>query len=131
MTIIFISKFWEGQMRTPVVLVAGQTGTGGIVDGLARAPGTVIVGHRFDGQVVLRTISTLAGCSEAALEIAGGCLTCTIRDDLLVLLRRLHRRGDAGRIVVHLMAWLDPEAVCWAIENIEVRVGPGYIDGPA
>jgi G3E family GTPase len=46
-------------------------------------------------------------------------------------LRRLHRRRDVRRIAVVLMPWLEPEPVCWAIENIRVRVGPGYIDGPA
>lgn len=58
-------------------------------------------------------------------------MACTVRDDLLVLLRRLHRRSDVTRIAVQLMPWLEPEPVCWAIENVRVRVGPGYIDGPA
>lgn len=118
-------------MRTPVVLVAGQAGAGDIADRLARAPGTLSVSHRFDGQVVLRTVSTPRGGNEAALEVANGCVACTVRDDLLVLLRRLHRRGDVGRIVVQLLPWLEPEPVCWAIENVAVRVGPGYVDGPA
>jgi G3E family GTPase len=54
-----------------------------------------------------------------------------VRNDLLVLLRRLHRRADVSRIVVHLMPWLEPEPICWAIDNVRVRVGTGYIDGPA
>ena len=28
------------------------------------------------------------------LELAHGCVSCTIRNDLLVLLRQLHRRDD-------------------------------------
>lgn len=118
-------------MRTPVVLVAGQAGAGDVTDRLALAPGTLTVSHRFDGQVVLRTVSTPGAVNEAALEVANGCVSCTVRDDLLVLLRRLHRRGDARRIVVGLLPWLEPEPVCWAIENVAVRVGPGYVDGPA
>ncbi|OBC04501.1 hypothetical protein A5784_13080 [Mycobacterium sp. 852013-50091_SCH5140682] len=118
-------------MRTPVVLVAGQGGTDDVVAELSRSPGTVVVRHTFDGHVVLRQVSTHTGASDWALELAHGCVTCTVRDDLLVLLRRLHRRGDVRRIVVQLMAWLEPEPVCWAIENIRVHVGPGYIDGPA
>ncbi|WP_026256683.1 ribosome hibernation factor-recruiting GTPase MRF [Mycobacterium sp. 155] len=127
-------------MRTPVVLVAGQGDTDSVVAELIRNPGTVLVRHRFDGQVVVRTVAMdppggrggpTSGTSDWPLELAHGCVSCTVRDDLLVLLRRLHRRSDVQRIVVQLMEWLEPEPVCWAIENIRVRVGPGYIDGPA
>ena len=58
-------------------------------------------------------------------------MACTIRNDLLVLLRKLHRRADVDRIVVHLAPWLEPEPICWAINHTRVRVGPGYFDGPA
>jgi G3E family GTPase len=118
-------------MRTPVVLVCGQGDADGVVDVLAQMPGTVVVRHRFDGQVVVRTVSTPQGPSEWPLEVANGCVACTVRNALLVLLRRLHRRCDVSRIVVHLLPWLEPEPVCWAIKNVRVRVGPGFIDGPA
>jgi G3E family GTPase len=118
-------------MRTPVVVVAGQGGTKDIVDVLTGRTGTVVVRHRFDGQVVVRSVSTREGTSEWPLELTRGCVACTVRNDLLVLLRRLHRRSDVRRIAVVLMPWLEPEPVCWAIENVHVRVGPGYIDGPA
>jgi G3E family GTPase len=69
--------------------------------------------------------------SETGLELAHGCVSCTIRNDLLVLLRTLHRRDDITRVVVHLAPWLEPELICWAINNVRVRVVPGYVDGPA
>jgi G3E family GTPase len=69
--------------------------------------------------------------AETALELAHGCVACTIRNDLLVLLRTLHRRADVERIVVHLAPWLEAEPICWAINHVRVRVGPGYADGPA
>jgi len=118
-------------MRTPVIVVCGQGDAGGVVDALEQTSGTVVVRHRFDGQVVVLTVATQSGRTDWPLEIANGCLTCTVRDDLLILLRRLHRRADARRIVVHLMPWLEPEPVCWAINNVRVRVGPGYVEGPA
>ncbi|WP_029108304.1 GTP-binding protein [Mycobacterium sp. URHD0025] len=118
-------------MRTPVVLISGQGDSDGVVEELSRKAGTVLVRHTFDGQVVLRTLSDTGGTSELALELAHGCVTCTVRDDLLILLRRLHRRSDVERIVVQLMPWLEAEPVCWAINSIPVRVGPGYVDGPA
>ncbi|KAA1250451.1 GTP-binding protein [Mycobacterium simiae] len=122
-------------MRTPVVLVAGQGETDDVTGTLLRRPGTVVVEHRFDGHVVQRTTSRLdrgeLRTAEEALELAHGCVACTIRNDLLVLLRKLHRRDNADRIVVHLAPWLEPEPICWAINHVRVRVGPGYPDGPA
>lgn len=118
-------------MRTPVVMICGQGDCGDVAEALAGACGTVVVRHRYDGQVVLRSVSTSAGTSVWPLELVRGCVTCTVREDLLVLLRRLHRRPDVQRIVVQLMPWLEPEPVCWAIDNIRVCVGPGYLDGPA
>ncbi|MGB9252790.1 MAG: GTP-binding protein, partial [Mycobacterium sp.] len=122
-------------MRTPVVLVAGQGGTDVVAGAVLRQPGTVVVEHRFDGQVVRRTLVVPRDgdlvIAEEALELAHGCLACTIRNDLLVLLRKLHRRSDVDRIVVHLAPWLEPEPICWAINRTHVRVGPGYFDGPA
>ncbi|OBF14104.1 GTP-binding protein [Mycobacterium sp. ACS4331] len=122
-------------MRTPVVLVAGQTDTDAAVGVLMQRAGTVVVEHRFDGHVVRRTTTSLRdgvlGTAESALELAHGCVSCTIRNDLLILLRQLHRRADVERIVVHLAPWLEPEPICYAINHIRVRVGPEYIDGPA
>src|SRR6201993_4010861 len=122
-------------MRTPVILVAGQNDTDPVVGALLRTPGTLVVEHRFDGHVVRRTIVTLhqgeLATTEAGLELAHGCVSCTIRNDLLVLLRQLHRRSDIDRIVVHLAPWMDPEPICLAIDGVHVRVAPGYVDGPA
>ncbi len=122
-------------MRTPVVLVAGDGDTDAVTGALLRRPGTVVVEHRFDGHVVRRTTIALRDgeltTAEDALELAHGCVACTVRRDLLVLLRILHRRDDVDRIVVHLAPWLEPEPICVALEHVHVRVGPGYADGPA
>ncbi|MBB2770631.1 MULTISPECIES: ribosome hibernation factor-recruiting GTPase MRF [Mycolicibacterium] len=122
-------------MRTPVIIVAGQGQSNAVCDVLMTEPGTVVVSHRLDGHVVVRTVATHRHqrvlVSEWPLELLKGCVGCTTRGDLLVLLRNLHRREDVTRIVVQLAPWLEPEPVCWAIENIAVHVGPGYIDGPA
>lgn len=122
-------------MRTPVVLVAGQGDRDRVAGTLMGATGTLVVGHEYDGQVVRRWISIMnsgdLSTSELPLELAHGCVACTIRSDLLVLLRRLSRRDDVERIVVLLAPWLEPEPICRAINHGAVRVGPGYIDGPA
>jgi G3E family GTPase len=128
-------------MRTPVLLVAGQGDTASVTGALLRKPGTLVVEHRFDGHVVKRTLINqqatvdLQGgvlvTAETVLELAHGCIACTIRNDLLILLRTLHRRADVERIVVHMSPWLEPEPICWAINHVRVSVGPGYADGPA
>lgn len=119
-------------MRTPVIVVAGQGETGHVTAELLNMPGTVMVEHRFDGHVVRRrTVAADGEQAEAALELAHGCPSCTIRNDLLIYLRLLHRRDDVSRIVVHLAPWLEPEVICWAVNHVRVAVGPGYLDGPA
>ncbi len=122
-------------MRTPVVLVAGQGGNDRVAGELLGTPGTLVVGHEYDGQVVRRWVSFVrrgdVSTSEMPLELSNGCVACTMRNDLLILLRRLHRRDDVDRIVVSLAPWMEPEPICYAINKVSVHVGPGYIDGPA
>ena len=122
-------------MRTPVILVVGQNNTAPVVGALLRTPGTLVVEHRFDGHVVRRTMVTLQHgvltTAQTGLELAHGCVSCTIRNDLMVLLRQLHRRDDIDRVVVHLAPWLEPEPICVAIDHVRVCVAPGYVDGPA
>lgn len=69
--------------------------------------------------------------AESPLELAHGCVSCTIRDDLLSYLRRLHRRRDVGRIVVHLAPWLEPEPICLAINEVDVQLDSDGARGPA
>ena len=132
MTIV-LNKRWA--MRTPVVLIAGQGDSDRVADTLMDTPGTLVVGHEYDGQVVRRWVSIMRdgklSTTELPLELSNGCVCCTTRNDLLILLRRLHRRDDVTRIVVLLGPWLEPEPICVAINEVRVRVGVGYIDGPA
>jgi G3E family GTPase len=122
-------------MRTPVILVAGQGAGTDAVDVLLRDAGTAVVGYTVDGHVVVRQVSGMRDAklviTQWPLEITNCCVTCTVRNDLLILLRQLHRRDDVRRIVVQLMEWLDPESICTAINDTPVELGPGYIDGPA
>jgi hypothetical protein len=78
-------------------------------DADARHPGRRPEGHRpgrggaglrapFDAHVVRRTMVTLQHrvltTTETGRELAHGCVSCTIRNDLLALLHQLHRRDD-------------------------------------
>ena len=114
--------------RTPLVLVAGlsRSRTHAAATALLDASvGTVAV-HADLGDVgsgvVVRTVREHrpGGVTEArtAVELAHGCLSCTLRLDLLPLLRDLARRDGVTRIVVQLDPALDPEHLCWAVDAV-------------
>jgi G3E family GTPase len=54
------------------------------------------------------------------LELAHGCLSCTLREDLLPQLQALARPGGPRRIVLHLDPALEPEPVCWSLLHVLV-----------
>jgi G3E family GTPase len=58
------------------------------------------------------------------LELAHGCLSCTLREDLLPQLHRLSGADGPGRIVLHLDPALEPEQVCWALLHVLVDSAP-------
>ena len=79
-----------------------------------------------------RTLSVLGeDPRESILELAHGCVSCTLREDLLPLLRALSTRSTVDRIVLAMDPALEPEALCWAVDNVVVAGVVGQIDGPA
>lgn len=120
--------------RTPLILVAGWRGpTEQTAHSLLR-PGTIVVRHNLadlhEG-IVRRTLTTADDEREEILELAHGCVSCTLREDLLPLLRRLHDRSNVDRIVLLLDPLIEPEALCWAIEHLVVADIVGRVDAPA
>jgi G3E family GTPase len=126
--------------RTPLVIVtgldAGSCARAGR-DLLARS-GTVLVHHdigRLGEGVVLRTVSrhTRNGLVEerTAVELAHGCLSCTLRLDLLPLLHELGGRRDVGRIVLQLDPALEPESLCWSVQHLALDGAPAQPTGTA
>ncbi|GAB3132455.1 GTP-binding protein [Tsukamurella serpentis] len=122
--------------RTPVLLL---TGFGEQERALELAqPGTVVVHHDLSGLregMVVRSESTVRpdGTAEervALLELAHGCVSCTLREDLLPLLRSLHRRAGVRRIVIRLDPVLEADAMRHAIEHVVVEM-IGEVPGPA
>ncbi len=119
--------------RTPVLLVTGldRDLTGAAADALgASTPGTVVVHHDvrdLTAGVVLRTVTERGPhgpvVTREVLELAHGCLSCTLRLDLLPLLRTLARRLDVTRVVVHLDPALEPEHLCWALDEVALDDG--------
>jgi G3E family GTPase len=103
-------------MAARVVLVAGFTHHD-VGDELWRAsPESVLVRHDLSGLadgVVRRWVDGRL----TVLELAHGCVSCTLRLDLVPLLE-----GLDGRVIVHLDPVLEPEAVCFALSDTEVEV---------
>jgi G3E family GTPase len=87
-------------------------------------PGTVVVRHDLSGLtegIVHRTVRTAEGPpDEKVLELAHGCVSCTLRLDTLPLLRTLAADPEVRRIVLHLDPGVEPEPVCWALHNVLV-----------
>ena len=81
-----IAERVNAPMKTPVTVVCGWDGR---VDETATAllgPGTVLVHHDLthvrEG-VVRRTTTTVDATREHILELAHGCVSCTLRYDLM------------------------------------------------
>ncbi|MFD8244891.1 ribosome hibernation factor-recruiting GTPase MRF [Nocardia sp. NPDC059691] len=125
--------------RTPVLVLAGFAGLAAAgVDRaaavLGAAAGTVVVRHdltQLREGVVRRTVRTATQETSAVLELAHGCVSCTLRMDLLPLLCTLSKRQSVDRIVLALDPAFEAEAVCRAIEQVVVTGVHGRIDGPA
>ncbi|MGH8881754.1 MAG: ribosome hibernation factor-recruiting GTPase MRF, partial [Stackebrandtia sp.] len=125
--------------RTPVVVLAGFVGP--VADGmdhiarlLGEVPGTVVVRHDLSSlrEGVLRRGVRVAGCETVSVhELAHGCVSCTLRADLLPLLCRLAARDSVHRIVIALAPEFEAEAVCQAIDQVPVAGVVGRVDGPA
>ena len=115
-------------MSIPLVLVSGvhRSLTARAAADLM-APGSVWVHHdvtRLDQGVVVRTTQAFGHPARTqALELAHGCVSCTLRFDLLPLLRTFAARPDVDRVVLQLDPALEPEHLCWSIDSVELDGG--------
>ena len=132
-------------MDTELVLVGGITedGVAEAVRRMLRVPGTAVLHHDLTdvtSGVVRRRLRVSGGglpgdvCGDRrgpgvgtvttdhteVLELAHGCVSCTLREDVLPLVRALAQRPGVGRIVLHLDPVLEPEQVCWAVLHVLV-----------
>ena len=119
--------------RTPLLLLTGvhRSLTAAAAGPLLTSPGTVVVHHDvsdLDQGVVVRTLRERGPVGlvlhRSAVELAHGCLSCTLRRDVLPLLRSLARREDVARIVLQLDPALEPEDLCRAIAEVVLDEEP-------
>ncbi|OLT11490.1 cobalamin biosynthesis protein CobW [Pseudonocardia sp. CNS-139] len=58
------------------------------------------------------------------VRLVHGCLSCTLREDLLPQLVALAGPGGPRRIVLHLDPALEPEQVCWSLLHVLIDGAP-------
>jgi G3E family GTPase len=84
----------------------------------AEQPGTVVLHHdlRDVGRgSVRRRLRTDDADVTTVVELAHGCVSCTLREDVLPVLRALARRPDVELVVLQLDPAVEPEPVCWTL----------------
>ncbi|MER7013341.1 GTP-binding protein [Saccharopolyspora sp. NPDC000359] len=115
----------------PLVMVAGiradQVASTAEAVRCSDPAGTALVHHdlREVAQGVVRRLIRRGGTEQVeVLELAHGCVSCTLREDLLPLLRRLTAAPEVTRVVVQLDPALEPETICWALQHVEVDGRP-------
>ncbi|KAF0848756.1 G3E family GTPase [Nocardia caishijiensis] len=122
-----------------MVLLAGfagpaMTGVEHIAAVLSEDAGTVVVHHdlaELREGVVRRTVRTSGNVTTTVLELAHGCVSCTLRADLLPMLCTLAARESVRRIVLALDPAIEAEALCHAIQTVEVTGVADRVDGPS
>jgi hypothetical protein len=114
---------------TPLVLLSGLAGApkAALAETFRMLPGTAVVSYnlrQITEGVVRRRLQLGARDQLSVLELAHGCVSCTLREDLLPLLRKLAQRCDVTRIAVALDEAIEPEPVCWHMEQVLVGGEP-------
>ncbi len=104
--------------RTRLVVVTGQPReAAGQTAARLFGPDTAVVHHdlrRVADGIVRRRLRTAGSDVTAVLELAHGCVSCTLREDVLPLLERLD--GQVGTVVLHLDPMVEPEPVCQVVD---------------
>ncbi|GAA2212325.1 GTP-binding protein [Nonomuraea monospora] len=113
-------------MPTPVVLVAGLHGaarTAAVERLLADHPGSLAVHHdlgRVTTGLITRTVRDATGVRESAqVRLAHGCVTCTVREDLLPRLVAL--APTAPLLIADLWDSVEPRSVAEAVDRPEAH----------
>ncbi|GAA1245217.1 GTP-binding protein [Prauserella halophila] len=116
--------------RTPLVLLAGlgEPPVRLLADRLtAGTPATALVHHDLrhaDDGIIRRRVRLGSAERIETVALDHGCVSCTLRRDLLPLLRGLSRRPEVERIVVQLDEALEPELVCHELHTALVDDTP-------
>jgi G3E family GTPase len=117
--------------RTELVVLTGTHAAGAerviaTLRGLRRRAAVVQHDLRDVATGALRRRVRLGRYDETTtVRLDHGCVSCTLREDVLPVVRALGARSDVDLVVLHLDPALTPEQVCWAL--LHVVSGPGPV----
>ncbi len=117
--------------RTELVVLTGTHAAGAerviaTLRGLRRRAAVVQHDLRDVATGALRRRVRLGRYDETTtVRLDHGCVSCTLREDVLPVVRALGARPDVDLVVLHLDPALTPEQVCWAL--LHVVSGPGPV----
>ncbi|MFC4942666.1 ribosome hibernation factor-recruiting GTPase MRF [Pseudonocardia sp. GCM10023141] len=121
-------------MRPELLVLTGlhAAGVEAVVDRIRTLDPDVAVLHHDlrdigDGDgpgAVHRRLRRGADDHTVTLQLAHGCVSCTLREDLLPTLRSLAAADGPRRIVLHLDPALEPEQLCWSLLHVLVDGRP-------
>jgi G3E family GTPase len=117
-------------IRPELLLVAGLA-TPGVEAVISRVlaldPGAAVLHHDLrdiGAGVVRRRLRHGSSDETSTVTLAHGCVSCTLREDLLPQLVALAAPGGPRRIVLHLDPALEPEQICWSLLHVLVDGAP-------
>lgn len=117
--------------RPELVVVCGAVRDAVRATGAAmRAPGTVVVApdlRELGEGVVHRVVTDDSGSRTAVVELTHGCVSCTLREDLLPLLLSLAADRRTLRVVLLLDPGMEPEPVCEALAHLVAEGADGPV----
>jgi G3E family GTPase len=117
--------------RTDLVVLTGTHAAGAerviaALRGLRRRTAVVQHNLREVATGALRRRIRHGGYDETTtVRLDHGCVSCTLREDVLPVVRALGARPDVDLVVLHLDPALTPEQVCFAL--LHVVSGPGPV----
>ena len=112
----------DERTRTELVVLCGMDADGveATIGQIRRCDPSVVVLHHDMRDLrrgrVHRRLRDADSDEASVLELAHGCISCTVREDVLPTLAAL--AGTVRRVVLHLDPGLEPEPVCWALGSI-------------
>ena len=118
-------------MSRPELLVLTGLSAPGVEATITRIraldPRVAVLHHdlrRVGRGLVRRRLRTRDSDVTTTVEPAHGCVSCTLREDLLPQLVALAAPGGPARIVLHLDSALESEHVCWSLLHVPVDGAP-------
>lgn len=104
--------------RIPILIITGvdATSTAAATVGLQwDLPDSAVIRHHLDmpAAKLTRTVSDAGGVvDEVMIDLAGGCVNCSLDEDLLAVVERVAGSGRWASIILHLPPSMEARSLC-------------------